>query len=252
MKTSLCVLTLLWAFAAPVQAGMISVDEILFQGDASNGNILTGTVDMSLSGNTLTILLTNTSTSLAFEGNGANNLLTGLGFNLPTGVTILSGTATVPGGVTNIGFDVLATNVGGEWGYANSPIASGHFDGSPSTLGYSTVISADTADVQSLFGGLDLGAPNNGIDGPDFGLLSASLANTAAGGNEAIQNTLTIVLTLGGTLPNDLLSQIEAKPVALAFASPDQTVLESSEPAAVALFGIGSLGLVWFTRRRRT
>ena len=102
-------------------AGLITVDETLYQGAASNANMLDGSIDMTLSGSTLTIVLTNTSGALITEGAGAGNLLTALAFNLPNGVTIGSGTAEITERSASIKFVLAAGDVafGKEWGFAN-------------------------------------------------------------------------------------------------------------------------------------
>lgn len=237
-----------------VQASPITVDELLWEGDASNPTVLSGTVDMSLSGNLLTIVLKNTSTGVTADGSGSTNLLTGLAFNLPTGISISSGTVTVPGGATNVGFSSLATNVGSEWGYRQGIIDSGHWNSDgPATLGYNAVISTHTADIGVVFDTVasSLGPPP-GTDGPDFGLLSSLVANSVAGGQEAIKAPLTIVLTLAGTLPGNLLDLIENAPVGISFASPDQSVvlLSTPEPGSLLLAGL-SAAIAGLACRRR-
>ena len=83
----------------PAAAAPITVDEILSD-STTNAALLSGTIDMTLSGNTLTIILTNTSADAA--GSGAGILLTGIGFQLPTGVAIVAtwvGSAIRGGGI---------------------------------------------------------------------------------------------------------------------------------------------------------
>ena len=107
-------------FAARASAGAITVDQVLYQSDIANANLLSGTVDMTFASNTntLSIILTNTSSDLA--GDGAGILLTGLGFQLPTGVSIASGTAVIAPGSTGVNFTgVAGTDVSKEWGYDN-------------------------------------------------------------------------------------------------------------------------------------
>ncbi len=245
--------------ASSANGASITVDELLYQGNANNPTVLSGSVDMTLSGNLLTVVLTNTSSAVSFDGNGAFNLLTGLAFNLPSGVGIASGTATVPGGATNLNFSTSATNVGSEWGYFNGTPSQGHWNSDgPAVLTYNTILSALIADTTGQGGAEfapaapDLGPPS-GLDGPDFGLLSSSLANGVAGGLEAIKSPITFVLTLTGTIPLNLLSQIESNPVGISFASPTAGVLisHSPEPASLVLAGIACVTAgCGFARRR--
>src|SRR6185436_12908021 len=123
-----------------------------------------GTVNMSLSGSVLTINLRNT--SLDSAGSGAGILLTGLGFNLPTGVYIGSGSANM-GSSTAIGFTKPASgNVSSEWGYDNAPLNSG------ALLGHAvnTAVSSMESQTTTTFALGSLGKPDD-LGGPDFGLI---------------------------------------------------------------------------------
>ena len=89
-------------------ADTINVDQVLYQsGGVADANLLSGTVNMSLAGNVLTIILRNTSQNGA--GDGAGILLTGIGFQLPTGVSITGGSAVIGSGSTAVNF--AGTNV---------------------------------------------------------------------------------------------------------------------------------------------
>src|SRR6185503_17137515 len=109
--------------ALQANAALITVDQIIYQdGIGGNPAALAGTVNMTLSGNTLTVVLRNTSTASGVQG--SFNLLTGLGFNLPTGVTIGSGSATVAAGSgVNWSTATSGVNVSQEWGYDNNVTA---------------------------------------------------------------------------------------------------------------------------------
>ena len=77
-------------------AGAVTVSKRLdIRGDGSVATTtIAGPFSVTASGSTLTFLLQNTSASSS--SSGAYVLLTGLGFNLPTGLTIGSGTAILP------------------------------------------------------------------------------------------------------------------------------------------------------------
>src|SRR5689334_13252153 len=119
-RKALLVLALLGLTRGVAQATPVTVDEILYDSSSvANAALLSGTVDMTLSGNVLTITLTNTSLDAA--GSGAGILLTGIGFQLPGGVSILSGGVNM-GGSTAVNFTKpVSGDVSSEWGYDNNP-----------------------------------------------------------------------------------------------------------------------------------
>jgi len=241
MKRLLTTLTVLGLLAVPmVQALEITdFDEVLAPSDVDKSK-LSAKAEFLLSGNTLTLTLINT--SLAGAGSGAGVLLTGIGFSLPDGIDILSGSADMTGSAA-IGFTAPAGgDVSDQWGFANAALA--HFQ-NPGTLGYNAVVSTMTADT----GGTSFpsGAANN-IDGPDYGLL-------ADGGNPggllAIQDSLLFTLTLSGltlsglnpsgTAPPDLLYFIESHPLAVTFGSPPKTDVPDGG-TTLALLGLALAG----------
>lgn len=244
IKTVLATLTA----AIPAQAGMLTVDEYLLEGNPGNSAILSGTVDMSVSGDLMTIILTNTSSGISLDGPGATNLLTGVGFTLPGSVTILSGTATVAVGAVN-NFP-LVTDVSTEWGFRNgNPIASGHFS-DPAVLSYNNAVSTMQSDFDTKFAAGFIDNPLV-LGGPEFGLVTDF---AFAGGLNAIFETITINVTLSSSVAAGseagFISDIDANAVALEFASPDQSTIP--EPSSMLLFSIGGIGLACFARRKRS
>ena len=233
----------LMGLALQVSAVPIGVDQIIFQSvDGGNPDALAGTVNMTLSGNTLTIVLRNTSTATGATP-GSFNLLTGLGFNLPTGVSIGSGSAALTAGSTGVNWDntVLGNNVSQEWGYDNNPISNGPFQ-DVTTLDVNTAVSSmtSTSDIKFQPGQL---LPPEVLNGPEFGLLSAAVSPSEAGGLNAITDSVTITLNLSGTITGDLLAFIDSHDVVLSFASPN-TVPEGGSTAillGLALLGFGGL-----------
>ena len=231
----------------------IHVDEILYQGgDPSvlGGTVLGGDVDMMLVGNVLTITLTNTSS--ANTGDSAGNLLTGIGFSLPNGLTIGGGAATVPVGEFAHNFSLPGDrDISEEWGYTNpADLSSGHFHGVISTQGsVNTAVSSHNADVADRFALGSLGSPGH-LGGPDFGVLSGNLPASASGGQESVQDSLVLRLNLLGTVPGNLLHGIDAGTVALAFGSPTASLITAPEPSAMALGALGLAGVAFIRRRQ--
>jgi hypothetical protein len=230
--------------AASARATLMSVDQIIYQsaaGTTVTPSLLSGTIDVTVSGSTLTILLTNTSPDGAFVGGGAPStmLLSGFGLQLP-GVNITGGTVEVNGGSTAVNFGTQSTSVlGNQWLYANASI-----DGYTSLLppGYvDTVVSSVANGAGTRF----IGPPPITIDGPDFGALSSS--ETEFGLSQAgVRNTVKFVLTLSGSAPSE--SIIDAGNVVLAFGSPDNLNVVP-EPATLVMLSGGLVGLATFGRR---
>src|SRR5262245_29372001 len=197
----------------PGSATSVTVDSIIWQSgiDASVYSVL---ADFTLSGNTLTITLTNTSGSTGVAG--STNLLTGLAFTLPTGVTISNSAAnTVSLGLSPV-TNTTSTAINGSitdatWGAASGSIASiNNITGALGTVnaGVSTLQAQIDFDLNGV------SKPPTGtanVDGPGFGILSNALG-ASSGGLAAAKDTLTFTLLLsvsgGGTLPADLITQI--------------------------------------------
>jgi len=126
-----CAAGLLMAGAAG--ATPVDVDHIVYPGlTATNPGVYAGSVDMSYADGVLTIVLRNTSTGLAGP-EAADNLLTGIGFDLPDGVWIAGGSVVMaPGWDAGDLFNVTPPigwngNLSSEWGYDTQGINSGAF-----------------------------------------------------------------------------------------------------------------------------
>jgi hypothetical protein len=238
-------LALLTLSSSPALAVPITVDEILYDSSTTLA-FLSGTVDMSISGNTLTIVLTNTSANAA--GAGAGILLTGIGFQLPTGVTIGSGSVNM-GSSTAVNFTKPASgNVSNEWGYDNNPLNSGMFQGG-AALSYNTVVASMVSMTTHQFTSGSIAQPPN-LGGPDFGLVSANETDSLGNGLEGIRSSVTISLLLSGAVPANLISLINSGNVGLSFGSPNATN-KVPEPASLSLLGGGFLALAFLAGRRR-
>ena len=210
-----------------VNATSVTIDQILADYPAG----LSVVADMAYKGNTLTIILQNTSITSEV---GANALLTGIGFNLPGTLSIASGVVTRPSGSVFVNFSGSQTDISGEWGYANG--AQGHFNGLP----VNSLVSTMEADTDNRFSSTALSDPS-GLNGPEFGVLAKT---GDAGGLEAIKDTIKIELTLAGSFNGkDLVSNINNGTIAVTFGSPTGNVNVPDGGTSAMLLGFGFLGM---------
>ena len=241
---SVCVCALLLAESS-VRATPVTVDQIIFQnGSGVDSSMISGTVDITSAGNTLTIILKNTSPDAAFTDPIAPALmmLTGVGLQLP-GVDIVSGTVMVNAGSTPVNFDVgqNTMNIGNQWNYANLSTAGWNIAGN---LPVDTTMSSVQNGQSTRFAG----APPVNIDGPDYGAISAN--ETQFGLTQpGVNDTIKIVLTLSGAAPSE--ADIDAGNIVLAFGSPESGPgLVPDGGSTLALLG-GALTIMgWFGRRK--
>lgn len=239
LKVGAIAVALLVLSAGKAAAVNITVDQILYDATSTNPAFLSGTVDMTVNGNILTIILTNTSADAA--GDGAGILLTGIGFQLPSNVQITGGTVSAPLGAVNFG-GAPPVNVSQEWGYDNNPLNSGAFQAAPA-LTYTTVVSSMTSTSTDQFASGSLDGNPPGMAGPDWGIISALETGSLGSGNEAIKNYAVITLTLSGAVS---LDAIQRGNVGLSFGSPKSV----PEPATLALL-LPGLAAAYAARRRK-
>ena len=206
--------------AQTASAVSITPDQIIYQSGASvpNPSQLSGTIDMTVSGTTMTILLKNTSPDSA--ASSAQSLLTGIGFQLPGAVTILGGQVFVgPSSVgVNFGAEFPNTAAGSDisaaYNYGNS--AFDGFGGIAGVLSVNRAISSVNNGQATPFSL----TPATVINGPDYGAVS-SLEAGLGNGTAAVKDTVRIVLNLSGATTT---SAIDAGNVILAFGSPTALV----------------------------
>ena len=247
IKASLAVLVGCLLFApTPATAASVTVDDIIYQQTGTvDASMYSVTADFTLSGNILTIVLTNASSALS-GGTAATNLLAGIAFNLPTGITIANdGTINevdITPGSSTINFSAPIAD--DTWGAANGAISSIN----NITLARGSVnAAATTLQAQMDFDLTGTVRPPANVDGPAYGILSAAVEESAAGGLAAVQDSLTITLLLDGNLPGNLTELIDAGYVVASFGSPTTV----PEPSTFLLMGAALAGLGGAFRRLR-
>jgi hypothetical protein len=216
---------------------------------ASTGQ--TATADFSfIDGNTLQIVLSETTPVAASSLTGAAAILTSIGFDLPGTVQLVAstGVVTISPGSVSVGLSLgdlgAGADVSREWG-----ATQGQFD--PGDGGSWDFISVNTSHV-TQFAGVNRDGPD-GLDGPQPGLL---LDSAARGGTGIVNNSVTIIIDLNSTLSAAqqaaFLLDVETNSIVeygsdAAFGTPDGVV---PEPSSIALLLIGVAGFGVARRRR--
>jgi len=197
-----------------------------------------------VSGNTLTVTLTNTSTQDVLI---PVEVLSALAFSLPSGVTLTPVSAYIASGST-WHFDTVTPtpgttggNVGGEWAYGSGLSFQG------ATNGISSVGLGLFGDPN--FNGPDL-APPVSVDGLNYGITSAgdnmATGNAAVtGGFPLIQDSVVFTLTASGTFDFD-----DIFAVGFQYGTDlDEPYVPVPVPGAVLLGCIGISFVGWLKRR---
>jgi hypothetical protein len=249
-RSALPVLTAATLLAAVATAPAHAVT-VTATGAGVNGAELAAQAMLDISGDTLTITLTNIATNdEQFDGQDApGNTLSGIFFDIAGSPTLTAQSATInpgsllQGSTCDPGIcDGTTTDVGGEFGFATS------WSGGPSS-GYGISSSGYIGGGGTLFGGPNLDDPDS-PDGINFGIISAAGIYNPNGGlanDPVIQDTVTFILTGVNGLSEDDISNVSFQ-YGTGFDEPNIVPV----PAAVWLFGSGLLGMVGIARRRRS
>jgi MYXO-CTERM domain-containing protein len=229
--TTLGAAMLALAWATPSQA-------IVFSGSSGT---LSASADFELSGNTLTVTLTNTSPHDVLV---PTDVLTAVFFNTTTAMTPLS--ANLNG--SSVFYGSIVNNVGEGW----------QFDQGTGAHGLNSGIGASGFNV---FGSdpwfFNPGQPP--IDGLNYGILSAgdnpATGNTGVTGHgPLIKNSVQFLLTVGSGFSLAELGGHVVFQYGTALSEPNFPGFPPGtvpEPSSLAIAGLGALGLVGFGLRRR-
>lgn len=196
----------------------VSADAVLFTGSGTgetvdgNSVTLSASALFSISGNILTITLSNTGDTSATGQDVPGNQLTGLFFSLPTGITLSTtpdGSATAPSLVQADQCDVPCgssnVNVGGEFAF-NTGSFGAH-------LGSFGISSAGYIGTNGNLNGSDLDSPPN-PDGPNFSIIAPTGTyqfnpNGGLADVPLVDGTVIFTLTIsGGTLLEEQISNV--------------------------------------------
>lgn len=233
----------------------MTVDEVMFKtSNVDTTFIPLGKVRMDVVGGFLYVELTNTSTgNTTLDDSG--NVLTGLGFTLPTGVSLSTSMAS-----NDVGFggSSILTTAGSlsydKWGLGDA--SSGHFNiGNTAQLFYGRVLTA--------FNGNDFDVDLRGNAGPanndfDYGLVSDTAGSGPFGNEPFVKDQLLFQLALDTSLTRQqVLDGIQGSAVGLAFDSPNASDVGNGvpEPSTViiwTLLGSVASGIGLGRRRKRT
>lgn len=229
------------AVVSTSRAVAISYDETLYQTSAGDPSQLMANVDMSVSGTTLSITLQNISLAGAADPAAlASSMISGVAFNLPSGVTITAGSITPIGTQSPNPWNLTTANQ--QWGYANDG-TGGSLD--HAALSYNAEASTLSSDAPTRF---DNSSGNS--DGLNYGAVSD---NITPPGSPNVRDTIQLDLTLlnaNGFDLTGLVPYIDEHPVAVIFGSANSTTVPDGG-ATVALLGMALAGLGGLARRLR-
>ncbi len=230
MKTAVVFFVCLLLSASPVSAFVLGNGDT-YTFTATNG-VLAASATFTLSGGTLTVVLTNTSTG---DVTAPSGVLTALFFNV-VGNTSLTPVSAVLSNGSTVFYDPQGQPaggiVGGEWAYRNS-LAFLYNEGI-SSAGFGLFGAAN-------FPGSNLSGNNNGaLNGVDYGILSAGDNTLTANGG---------MINSGGLIKNSVMftlyygiGSLEIDRAAFQYGT-SLTDTRLPEPSTILLLGSGLLGM---------
>lgn len=243
MKHVMRLLTITLVTTVLVAGGTAYAGDVIFSGSGTNsvdGAVLSASVEFSLSGNTLTVTITNTgSFVMGTKTISPTDVLTAVYFGLPSGATLSPASASIPAG--SMVWYGSTNTVGEEWQYMTGAAPHGGGDAGIGSAGLGYF------GPDGNFGC----APNcQKVDGFQWGLMPSSYAGQRIDGTNTpavISNAAQFEL---GVSSGFNLNQINDVWFQYGTASTDANFGGTApEPASIALLGM-MLGAVALFRRR--
>ena len=234
---------------ASAAGGSVVVNYTVDAGGNNNNplNGLAARATFTTTGTTMTVLLENTSTGLPSGFQVGDAFLVSLGFNLPTGVNIVSGTSAVIGpgsiGLAQWSGRGPGDSVGGEWLWTND------FGGDEMEAGGAVASRQVFSTSNGQGGGLTFrfDGGSGTVNGPHGGIVSDPPQLALPGSSRGVSDGIVFTVTLSGLLTEDQLAAVAGGSV-VEFGSDMQYLTVIPTPASLAL--LGAAGLIAVRRRR--
>jgi len=237
IKRGLLIAGMIWTLLN-IGSGQAAASAITYKGTSGN---LSASVTFSLTGNTLTVDLTNTSSHDVMV---PQDVLTAVFFNLAHTLTPVS--ASLNG--SSVFYSSL-TNVGNGWGYYSHLAGAGH---------------GETNGITSVGFGIGSGHTNfsnqhNSLGGIDYGLLStgdiSATGNTGVKGKgPLVKDSVEFALTVGSGFKLTELGDTVVFQYGSALSDPhfagQLQKAPTPEPGTLLLLGSGTLGMAGLLRRK--